>query len=67
MRYGWGTWDELTEMRRKIRAKREKEVYKQAELRKDFIETVTIVVAGVILLAIVIAGVYWIGSVQGKW
>ena len=67
MRYGWGTWDELTQMRRKIRAQREKEVYKQAELRKDFIETVTIVVAGVILLAIVIAGVYWIGSVQGKW
>lgn len=67
MRYGYGTWDELKEMRRKIRAKREKEVYRQAELRKDFIETVTIVIAVVILIVICAGGVYLLGKTQGKW
>lgn len=67
MRYGYGTWDELKEMRRKIRAKREKEVYRQAELRKDFIETVTIVIAVVILIVICAGGVYLLGKSQGKW
>ena len=37
-RYGYQTWDELTEMRRKIAKQRENEVYKQVQLRKDFIE-----------------------------
>ena len=66
-RYGFGTWDELKEMRRSIRAKREKEVYRQAELRKHFIETVTIV--GVSLALVLLMGViiYFIGATQGKW
>jgi hypothetical protein len=66
-RYGHGTWDELTEMRRKIAKKREKEVYKQAELRKAFIETVTI--AGVLIALLLLLGaiVYFIGQAQGKW
>ena len=66
-RYGHGTWDELTEMRRKIAKKREKEVYKQAELRKAFIETVTIAGAFVALLLLLGAIVYFIGQAQGKW
>jgi hypothetical protein len=66
-RYGHGTWDELTEMRRKIAKKREKEVYKQAELRKAFVETVTI--AGVLIALLLLLGaiVYFIGQAQGKW
>ena len=67
MRYGWGTWDELKDMRRKIRAKREKDVYRQAELRKDFIETCTIVGACVILLVFIAGIIYLIGNAQGKW
>ena len=66
-RYGFGTWDELKEMRRSIRAKREKEVYRQAELRKDFIETCTIVGASLILAAMFGGLIYFIGAAQGKW
>ena len=67
MRYGYGTWDELKEMRRKIRAKREKEVYRQAELRKEFIETITIIFAVVVIGVICVGGVYLLGKSQGKW
>jgi hypothetical protein len=66
-RYGFGTWDELTEMRRSIRAKREKEIYKQAELRKDLLETITITILVAVGIALVGAIIYFIGTAQGKW
>lgn len=66
-RYGHSTWDELTEMRRKIAKKREKEVYKQAELRRNLIETVTIAGALVAMICLLVAIVYFIGKAQGKW
>ena len=54
-------------MRRKIAKQREKDVYKQAQLRKDFIEAVTIGGA-IMLIVLTLAGiVYFIGSSQGKW
>ena len=67
MRYGFGTWDELVQMRRTIRKKREATVYKQAERQRAFIETVTI--GGIIVVLIAMTGdiVYWIGSAQGRW
>jgi hypothetical protein len=43
IRFGFGTWDELKEMQRKIRAKREKEVYAAAEARQALINGVAIV------------------------
>jgi len=66
-RYGFGTWDELKEMRRSIRAKREKEVYKQAELRKDLLETITLTIVIAIGIVFVSAIIYFIGAAQGKW
>lgn len=42
-RFGPGTWDELKEMRRKIAKKREDEVWRQAELRRNLIEGVSVV------------------------
>lgn len=42
-RFGYGTWDELKEMRRKISKQREKEIWKQAELRRDLIEGISVV------------------------
>ena len=41
-RFGYGTWDELKEMRPKIAKDREKEVYAQAELRRNLIEAFSI-------------------------
>jgi hypothetical protein len=66
-RYGHGTWDELTEMRRKIAKQREQSVYKQAQLRKDFLEAVTIGGAALLLVITLAAIGYLIGSAQGKW
>ncbi len=66
-RYGFGTWDELKEMRRTIRAKREKEVYKQAQLRKDLLETITLTIVTAIGIVFVGAIIYFIGAAQGKW
>jgi hypothetical protein len=66
-RYGFGTWDELKEMRRKIAKKREKEVYKQAEMRRAFVETITIAGALVALVLLLATIVYFIGKAQGKW
>ena len=57
-RYGYGTWDELKEMRRKIRDRREKEVYKQAQMRIDLIEAMQIGFAILIVLGFVI-GLMW--------
>ena len=42
MRFGFGTWNELKEMQRKICAKREREVYKQAEAKQAVINGVAI-------------------------
>jgi len=64
-RYGFGTWDELTEMRRKIRDQREKTLYKQAQRQAAFIETIQISAAVAILLATVGGIFYWIASAKG--
>ena len=57
-RYGYGTWDELKEMRRKIRDRREKEVYKQALMRADLMEAIQIGFAILVLLGTV-GGLIW--------
>jgi hypothetical protein len=65
-RYGYQTWDELTEMRRKIAKRREKEVYKQAELRRNFVELIQIITALVIIVVLAGGGIYWLASAMGK-
>ena len=64
-RYGYGTWDELKEMRRKIRDKREKEVYKQAQMRRDLIEAMQIGLAILVVLGFVIALMYFALDYRG--
>jgi hypothetical protein len=65
MRYGWGTWDELTHMRRQIKAKRERDVYRQAQRQAAFVETVQIIIAVALLLLLSGGLIYWIASVRG--
>ena len=64
-RFGFGTWDELKEMQRKIRANREKTVYKQQEAKQAFINTIAVVTllgaSGSILISIV----YFIAKAKG--
>ena len=64
-RYGYGTWDELKEMRRKIRLKREQEVYKQAERKKDFIEALQIGFAVLFILEFIIGLFYFALDYRG--
>ena len=64
-RYGYGTWDELKEMRRKIKAKREQEVYRQAERKKDFVEALQIGTAVLFILAFVIGLLYFALDYRG--
>ena len=65
MRFGFGTWDELKDMQRKIRAKREKEVYRQAEARQAFINGLAIVVLLTISAAMLVGLFYFIGKARG--
>ena len=57
-RYGFGTWKELIELRRKIKAEREATLYKQEERRQAILDGVAI--GGIFLLvaSITVAIVY---------
>jgi hypothetical protein len=65
-RFGPNTWTELTEMRRKIRAQREKEVYKQKELQRSILDGIAIG-----LLVLLVGGSIWgmilLAISQGKF
>ena len=65
MRFGFGTWDELKEMQRKIRAKREKEVYRQAEARQAMINGTAIVALLILGAGMLFGMVYLIAKARG--
>ena len=65
IRFGFGTWDELKEMQRKIRAKREREVYKQAEAKQSFINGVAVIALLLALSGIVFGLFYFIAKAKG--
>lgn len=67
MRYGFGTWDELVQMRRNIRKKREATVYAQEQRQRAFIEAVSIGVAILVFTLMVGGLVYGVGLAQGRW
>ncbi len=63
-RYGFGTWKELIEMRRKIRLEREATIYKQQERKQAFVDGILIVFL-IALLAGVLVGFIWLMKTQG--
>ena len=65
MRFGFGTWDELKDMQRKIRAKREKEVYAAAEARQAFVNGLAIVSLLIVGSAMLFGMVYLIAKAKG--
>jgi len=65
IRFGFGTWDELKEMQRKIRAKREREVYKQAEAKQALINGVAITLLIGALISMVGGLFYFILKAKG--
>jgi hypothetical protein len=65
LRFGFGTWDELKDMQRKIRAQREREVYKQAEARQAMINGIAITVLLGSVCAMVFGIIYFIAKAKG--
>tara|TARA_B100000900_G_scaffold372692_1_gene352771 strand:+ start:472 stop:933 length:462 start_codon:yes stop_codon:yes gene_type:complete len=64
-RFGFGTWDELKDMQRKIRAQREREVYKQAEARQAMINGIAITALLAIACTMVGGIIYFIAKAKG--
>ena len=65
MRFGFGTMEELKEMRRKIRAQREKTIYKQAQRQKALVEAVSITVLLGFCVAMLGGLLYFIAKAKG--
>ena len=64
-RFGYGTWDELKEMQRKIRAQREKEFYNVKERQRAILEGISIVVLLLVTASIIFGILYLIGVDRG--
>ena len=63
-RYGFGTWKELIEMRRKIRQQREETIYRQQERKQALLDGILIVFL-IALLAGVLVGFIWLMKTLG--
>jgi hypothetical protein len=66
MRFGFDTWKELIELRRKIRKEREETIYRQMERRKAFFDA-CIVFALSIGVVIAIGGGIWLMGIGAGW
>ncbi len=64
-RFGYGTWDELKEMQRKIRADREKQFYNQKERQRAIVEAISIVLLLSLMAGIIFGVLYLIGVDRG--
>jgi hypothetical protein len=64
-RFGFGTWDELKEMQRKIRREREATIYKQEERKRALFEALAIGAMLLLLGGIVVFVFYLIGIDRG--
>lgn len=64
--YGPNTWQELIELRRKIRKQREDTIYRQQELRQELIDN-AIVIAGVIAIGSLLFGMLYFVGAYKSW
>jgi predicted PurR-regulated permease PerM len=64
-RYGANAWDELVQMRRKIAKQRQDTIYRQAELRRDLLNTVVVLLLIAISVGVIGGLVYFIADVKG--
>jgi len=67
IRFGFGTWKEMVELRRKIRKEREETLYKQQERKAAFFEGVLLIF--LVTMGFVVLGgmVYLTGLGAGYW
>lgn len=67
IRFGYGTWKEMVELRRKIRKEREETLYKQQERRKAFFEFLLVLFLLFAGVAIVGGILFSVGLGAGWW
>tara|TARA_B100000497_G_scaffold11427_1_gene12998 strand:- start:75 stop:557 length:483 start_codon:yes stop_codon:yes gene_type:complete len=67
IRFGFGTWREMVELRRKIRKEREETLYKQQERRKAFFEVLSVLFILFAGIAIVGGILFSVGLGAGWW
>ena len=65
MRFGHGTMDELKEMRRSIRKKREATIYKQMQRRKALVEAISIAMLCTFCLVILGGLFFFVAKAKG--
>lgn len=66
-RYGHNTWQEMIQLRRKIRKERQETLYKQQERRAAFFEGLAWIAVFILFVGIVGGGFYFIGIINGSW
>ena len=66
-RFGYGTWKEMIELRRKIRKEREETVYKQQERRTAFFETIMVIFLILMCIGILVGILLLTGVGYGWW
>ena len=59
-RYGQRTWEEMIEMRRKIKAQREQEVYRMVELKRNILEGIAVIVLMLLTVGVIFGITYLI-------
>ena len=57
-RYGHKTWEEMIEMRRKIVKRREEEVYKAEEMKRNILEAIAIIILMSLCAGLVLGMIY---------
>ena len=67
IRFGFGTWKEMVELRRKIKKEREETLYKQQERRKAFFEILIVLFLLFAGIAIVGGILFSVGIGAGWW
>ena len=63
MRFGFGTYDEMVDMRRQIRKDREKEVYAAMESKRQIANNMAILGLSILIIGILGGGVYMVSLV----
>ena len=67
IRFGYGTWKEMVQLRRQIRKEREETIYKQEERKAAFFEGLLVVVILVMFSAALGIGTWLMGLGAGWW
>tara|TARA_Y100000385_G_scaffold217058_1_gene226092 strand:- start:54 stop:536 length:483 start_codon:yes stop_codon:yes gene_type:complete len=67
IRFGFGTWKEMVELRRSIKKEREETIYRQQEKRAAFFEGLLLIFLIILGFAIVGGGTFLTGLGAGWW